>query len=218
MVKKLAEGLFCIVEKGSKTSRDHYSYFLVHSEGNLLFHPLKKSGLLKKQERLFAEHGGIKLQVLTHDAEASPSCEWINDRFGAAIYVHSSDFPRVTRKTRCPIAHAFSTGHQVVGGVDAIPLTGHTLGFTAYRVATPEVTFLITGDFLSPNADGWVARVRKPLTPIGVANLRTLKNISFDALLPNMSKGAGMPPSVLSTAERDRAIDGAISRLAKKCG
>jgi len=216
MVKKLAEGLFCIAEEGSKTARKHYSYFLIHPQGNLLFHPLKRTTLLKKDETLFADHGGIKLQVLTHDAEASSSCEWINERFGAGIYVHSSDLPKLARKTRCPVAHAFSSGHQVVERLDAIPMTGHTLGFTAYRLVTPGTTFLFTGDFFSPVADRWVARVFKLLMPVGVANLGALKNISFDAVLPNVSKGPGAPAFVLSAAERDRAIDDAIAQLSKK--
>jgi hypothetical protein len=216
MVRKLAEDLFCIAEDESKATLKHYSYFWVHPDGNLLFHPLKKTSLLKNNETLFADHGGVRLQVLTHDAEASSSCEWINERFGAGIYVHNSDLPHVTRKTRCPVTHAFTSGHQVVDGLDAIPLSGHTLGFTAYRLVTPNTKFLLTGDFFSPVTDGWGARVVKLLMPVGVANLRALRDISFDAVLPNMSRGRGTPPFALSAAERDRAIDDAIKRLRKK--
>ena len=194
----------------------HHSYFLVHPEGNMLFHPLKKTALLKKQDALFEEHGGIRLQILTHDAEASASCQWINERFGAGIYVHSSDARNLAARTRCPVAQVFSARHRVADGLEAIPLSGHTLGFTAYRLELPEATFLFSGDFLSPIAGGWVARVYKLLMPVGVANLNSLKNISFDAILPNMSKGPGMPPFSLSAKEREGAIDAAIARLTKK--
>ena len=86
-MNQITEGLFCLADESSRTALRHYSYFLVHRAGNLLFHPLKKTSLLKRHEALFAEHDGVKLQVLTHDAEASSSCEWIHDRFGAGLYL-----------------------------------------------------------------------------------------------------------------------------------
>ena len=182
----------------------------------MLFHPLKKTTLLKQQDALFEEHGGLRLQMLTHDAEASASCQWINERFGAGIYVHSSDAHNLTARTRCPVVQVFSSRHRVADGLEAIPLSGHTPGFTAYRLELPEATFLFSGDFLSPTPEGWVARVRKLLMPVGVANLNALKNISFDAILPNMSKGPGLPPFSLTPKEREGAIDAAIARLTKK--
>lgn len=136
---KILSRLFCLVEGNPKTPLKHYSYFLIHPEGNILFHPLKKTSVLKRHEALFAEHGGIRLQLLTHDTEAPSSCEWIHQRFGAGLYFHSSDAPHVARKSRCPIAHAFSSGHRVVDGLDAIPLSRHILGFTAYKLSTSEV-------------------------------------------------------------------------------
>ena len=213
--KQIASHLFCLVEENPKTPIKHYSYFLIHPEGNILFHPLKGTAVLKRHEALFAEHGGIRLQLLTHGAEASASCEWIHQRFGAGLYFHSSDAPDVARKTRCPVAHAFSSGHRVVDGLDAIPLSGHTLGFTSYRLSTSKTTFLFTGDFLTLRDDEWSARVRKPLMQVGIANLNALKKVSFSAALPNMSKGAATPPFNLSATERIRAVDSAIARLAK---
>lgn len=213
---QIAPGLFCLVEGTSKASLTHYSYFWIHPEGNILFHPLKKTSVLKRHEALFAEHGGIRLQLLTHDAEASASCEWLHQRFGAGLYLHGSDAPRIARKTRCPIAHLFSAGHRVVGGLDAIPLSGHTLGFTAYKLSTSEATFLFTGDFLTLRNDEWTARVNKLLMPVGIANLNALKNISFSAVLPNMSKGPAIAPFHLTKAERVSAVDSAIARLTKK--
>ena len=215
MVNRICKGLFSFADESSKTGMKHYSYFLLHPAGNLLFHPLKKTSLLKSHEAVFAEHGGIKLQVLTHDAEASSSCEWIHQRFGAGLYVHDSDAPQVARKTRCPIAHAFPSGHQICDGLDAISLTGHTLGFTAYKLTTQAHTFLFTGDFLSPTAKGWIANVYKLLLPVGIANLNSIKNIPFDAILPNISKGPDTPPFNLTASERIHAIDLAIAGLAK---
>src|SRR5215472_7645483 len=182
----LVDRLFCLTEENPKSELKHYSYFLVRPEGNLLFHPLKKMTLLKRHESFFAEWGGIALQILTHDAEASSSCEWIHQRFGAGLYFHSSDTPHVARKTKCPIAHAFSSAHRVFDGLEAIPLTGHTLGFTAYRLTTPNAIFLFTGDSLTPTNDGWVANVYKLLMQVGIANLNAMKSFSFDAVLPNM--------------------------------
>ena len=103
---------FCLTEENPKTALKHYWYFLVRPEGNILFHPLKKTSLLKQHEPLFVERGGIKLQLLTHDAEASPSCEWVHERFGAGLYFHSLDAPQVARKTKCPVTFAFSSRHH----------------------------------------------------------------------------------------------------------
>ena len=214
-IAEIGQGLFCLSESNPKTGLSHYSYFLKRDGGNLLFHPLKKTSQLKNHAALFARHGGIKLQVLTHDAEASASCEWVHQRFGAGLYFHASDAPHVARKTRCPIAHAFSSGHRVFDGLDAIPLSGHTLGFTAYKLSTTEATYLFIGDFLVPKSGAWTAKIRKLLMPVGIANLNLLKTLDFDFLLPNGSKGPERPPFVLAPAERERAIDAAIAGLMK---
>jgi hypothetical protein len=108
----VADRLFCLTEENPKSALKHYSYFLVRPEGNGLFHPLKKTSLLKQYEPFFAQWGGITLQILTHDAEASRSCEWVHQRFGAGLYFHSSDASHVARKTKCPVAQAFSSGHR----------------------------------------------------------------------------------------------------------
>lgn len=103
------------------------------------------------------------------------------------------------------IAHAFPSGHRICDGLDAIPLTGHTLGFTAYKLTTQALTFLFTGDFLSPTAKGWIANVYKLLMPVGIANLNSIKNIAFDAILPNISKGPDTPPFNLTASEHVHA-------------
>ncbi len=212
---KITSRLFCLVDENAKAPLKHYSYFLIHPEGNVLFHALKKASLLKRHEALFAAHGGIKLQLLTHDAEASAACEWIHQRFGAGLYVHASDAPTAAHRTRCPIAHAFSSGHRVFDDLEAIPLSGHTLGFTAYRLSTSKATFLFSGDFLFPANDEWRARVHKLLTPVGIANLNALKDIAFSAILPNASRGPAAPPFKLTAAERVEAIEGAIAGVAR---
>jgi len=110
---------------------------------------------------------------------------------------------------------AFSSRHHVYNGLEAIPLTGHTLGFSAYKLTTPDATFLFTGDFLTRAEHGWIANVHKLLMQAGIANLDALKTSAFDAVLPNVSKGHAAPPFYLSPDERLRAIDGAIARLTK---
>jgi glyoxylase-like metal-dependent hydrolase (beta-lactamase superfamily II) len=210
---QIAPGLFCFTESGPKNQLRHYSYFLIRPEGNLLFHPLKKTSVLRRYEDWFSEQGGVDIQVLTHGAEASRSCDWIYKRFGAGLHFHVSDTSQVARKTSCPVARAFSSGHQVGSEVIALPLSGHTLGFTAYKIKVPKRTFLVTGDFLMPTGSAWIARVRKGLMSAGIANLNAMKAIDFDAVLPNMSKGPSTPPFALSLKERIRAIDEAVDRF-----
>src|SRR5215469_714159 len=163
---QISDRLFCLTEAVPKSMIKHYSYFLARPAGNLLFHPLKKTSLLKRFENWFAESGGIALQVLTHDAEASKSCDWMYQRFRAGLYLHASDLPNVVRKSTCPVAKAFSSGHRLDDEVEAIPLSGHTLGFTAFRIKTPSGVFLLTGDFLVPTRAGWTANVYKLLMPV----------------------------------------------------
>lgn len=213
-IAKIAEGFFCLSESNLKTGLSHYSYFLKRDGGNLLFHPLKKTSELKKYAALFEEHGGIKLQLLTHDAEASASCEWVQQCYGAGLYFHVADTPHLKQKTKCPISTAFSARHQLDDGIEAIPLSGHTLGFTAYRLVTERV-FLFIGDFLVPKRGKWTANVRKLLMPVGIANLNLLKTLDFDYLLPNKSKGPERPPFALAPAERESSIDAAIAGLMK---
>jgi glyoxylase-like metal-dependent hydrolase (beta-lactamase superfamily II) len=215
-IKQISESLFGLAESNLKTGLSHYSYFLQHAGGNVLFHPLKKTSELRKCEAFFTERGGIKLQLLTHDAEASASCDWIHQRFGAGLYFHSADTPHLVRKTSCPIAHAFSGSHQISDGFEAIALTGHTLGFTAYRLNTAQAVFLFIGDFLVPKNGVWTANVYKLLLPVGIANLAVVKNLEFDFLLPNESKGTERPPFRLASPEREAAIDNAIANLMRK--
>ncbi len=50
-------------------------------------------------------NGGVKLQLLKHDAEVSSSCDWICERFGAGLYRNAPDTPYLVRKSACPIAN-----------------------------------------------------------------------------------------------------------------
>jgi len=215
-IANVADGLHCISETNPKAESSHYSYFLKRDSGNLLFHPLKEAAELKKCSRLFDESGGIKLQLLTHDAEASSSCDWVHERYGAGLYCNAADTPHLVRKTRCPIANAFSGAHRISNDLEAIPLTGHTLGFTAFRLVHRDGVFLFIGDLLVPKAGIWAANVRRQLMPAGIRNLKLLKKLEFDYLLPNKSKGPLQPPFRLVGPSRETAIDNAIRVLQKK--
>ena len=215
-IAKIADGLHCISETNPKTGLSHYSYFLKCDSGNLLFHPLKKTAELEKCSRLFDENGGVKLQLLTHDAEASSSCDWIHERYGAGLYFNAADTPHLVRKSACPIANAFSGAHRISDAIEAIPLTGHTLGFTAYRLVHLDGVFLFIGDFLVPKVGVWAANIYKLLMPIGIENLKLLKRLEFDFLLPNKSKGSPQPPFKLVGSDREAAINDAILALERK--
>lgn len=165
---------------------------------------------------LFDDSGGVKLQLLTHDAEASSSCDWIYDRYGAGLYFNAADTPHLVLKSACPIANAFSGAHRISEELDAIPLTGHTLGFTAYRLIHRDGVFLFIGDFLVPKGRTWVANVYKLLLPVGIESLKLLNKLEFDFLLPNESKGQLQPPFKLVGSSRDAAIGNAIRVLERE--
>jgi hypothetical protein len=68
-------------------------------------------------------------------------------------------------KARVLIANSFSAAHRISDALEAIPLTGHTFGFTAYRLVHPEGVFLFIGDFLVPKGGVWVANSTSCLCP-----------------------------------------------------
>jgi hypothetical protein len=61
-----------------------------------------------------------------------------------------------------------------------------------------------------------VANLYKLLMPVGIENLKLLKELEFDFLLPNESKGLLQPPFKLVGSSRGTAIDNAIEVLARR--
>ena len=87
----------------------------------------------------------------------------------------------------------------------AIPLPGHTPGFTGYVVKSANGAWLLSGDFILPSARGWRTRADKRLDAAGYASLGPAGRIRCEGYLPNQSAATAPPPWPASPAMFDEA-------------
>jgi glyoxylase-like metal-dependent hydrolase (beta-lactamase superfamily II) len=208
----LADGFFAFANpSGAQMIR--YCYFLVRAEGNLLFQGPDEKSFYESHRSFFEEHGGIALQVLTHGPEASPVNAAVAESFDAPLYAHEWDRPEIEKKSGLALDHAFSERHALPGrGVEAIPLPGHTLGFTAYRVEAGGTRFLLLADLLVRNKKRWRAKVNKLLRDHGIASLGTVRGLDVEVMLPNMLSFHDFPV-LFGRDERARIVDEALEGI-----
>src|SRR5262245_51675191 len=196
-IHALVDNLFAITttfEAGSQGIKHLHAYYLVLPDLRLLFHGPDRVDFYKQHDAFFSEHGGIDRQVLNHGADASPACTYVEKTYGAPIYIHEADVEHAIRKRKGPVAGSFSEGHSLTKGLDAIPLPGHTQGFTVFRWTTPDTRYLISGDIIHEDPQGWTAFLNEGLHRIGAQSLQRLREIECDALLPNETAGENTPP------------------------
>jgi glyoxylase-like metal-dependent hydrolase (beta-lactamase superfamily II) len=214
-IREIVDGLH-VISNPSAGRKTRHSYLLVRESGNLLFHGPDQASFYKQYGDFFDEQGGIGLQVLTHAPEASPACAAVLSRWKADLYLHEWDLPEMVRKSGLSTEKIFSGRHMLPGGdVEAIPLPGHTLGFTGYRFEIDGGRFLVSGDMIVENIKGWRAKVPKVLAELGAKSLETLRGIEVDFLIPNQSSDQG-PPIPFGHDERERIVDEAADALARK--
>jgi hypothetical protein len=213
--REIAEGLHVFSNPSSGRKTRHCD-FLVREAGNLLFHGPDQASFYKAHGDFFDEHGGIGFHVLTHAPEASPACAVVQERWKAGLYVHEWDRPEAEKKSGLSVENIFQGRHFLPGGdVEAIPLPGHTLGFTSYRFEIGGASFLASGDTIVQNIKGWRAKVPKVLAELGGKSLEVLRGIEVDFLIPNQSTEQGVPIP-FGREERERIVDEAAAALAKK--
>lgn len=118
--------------KGGGASHKH-AYFLECDTGNLLFHGPGRPGFFKEHREFFDDHGGIALQVMPHGDDASPACLFVEQTWGAPIFVSRWDVAQVQKRTRQPFEGGFENGAKPASEVDSFHLPGHTAGFHCFR-------------------------------------------------------------------------------------
>ncbi|MEA2687022.1 MAG: hypothetical protein QOE93_2217 [Actinomycetota bacterium] len=140
-------GLYPLVVDGpvhdlGHTSEDSFgatSYLVLRPDGNLMVDAPRFTRSLR--EPLDAL-GGVAHVLLTHRDDVADADRWA-DRYGARVWIHEAD------RSAAPTATDLFRGDaivEVVPGVMAVPVPGHTKGSVVFSV---DDRWLFTGDSLA---------------------------------------------------------------------
>ena len=209
--------------KGGGASHKH-TYFLECDTGNLLFHGPGRPGFFKEHREFFDEHGGIALQVMPHGDDASPACLFVEETWGAPIFVSRWDVAQVQKRTKQPFEGGFENGAKPASEVDSFHLPGHTAGFHCFRWEGNSEKYLFASHLIVPTTrrQRWKFALTPILKEVGLKSLKELRSIDVDFLLPNrsgtfdasiQSARAYTPPIPFGPDVRSRAIDEALASI-----
>jgi glyoxylase-like metal-dependent hydrolase (beta-lactamase superfamily II) len=123
----------------ARSSFGAHSYFVARPGGNLLVDSPRYAAALGEW---FESRGGIAHVLLSHQDDVADADRYAK-RFGARVWIHRDD------SAAAPYATDLIEGtsaHDIVDGVVAIPLPGHTRGSVAYLL---DDRVLFTGDSLA---------------------------------------------------------------------
>jgi glyoxylase-like metal-dependent hydrolase (beta-lactamase superfamily II) len=218
-ITALEENLFAITTSwtaGSHGVKHLHAYYLVLPDMRLLFHGPDRVDFYKQHHAFFSEHGGIDRQVMNHGADASPACTYVEKTYGAPIYIHDDDVDHAIRKRKGPVSGSFSKSHSVTTGLEAIPLPGHTPGFTVFLWRAPGTRYLIAGDIIFEDPQSWTAFLGEGLYQLGARSLQRLGEIECDVLLPNETAGENTPPIRFGESERRAILQDVLRRVSRK--
>ncbi|MEM7362694.1 MAG: hypothetical protein AAF525_01610 [Pseudomonadota bacterium] len=175
--------------RGTLNPGTRYSYFRTHRSGNVLFHGPDFKRFYKDQRSFFDDLGGIDHHVLTHGPEGSINHTILTEFWGTRHWLPAADVPYQPSKMSVIDFEEVPTQGRWLPGIRAVPLPGHTPGFTGYVVKSGKKTWLLSGDFICMGAlasKPWHAPVRHPLLiDFGLKSLETLGRMKLDGLLPN---------------------------------
>jgi glyoxylase-like metal-dependent hydrolase (beta-lactamase superfamily II) len=219
-IRQLAECLYAI-SASNLSAKGHrsqlHSYFLVRSAGNLLFHGPDRVPLLKEHRSFFDRHGGIAQQVLTHGGDASRACRFVEQTWGAPVFVNRWELDEARARSGLAIPDGVPNDHPVGPDVEALHLPGHAVGFTAYRFALEGRRYLLFGHFTREMSPGsWGTYVPPALLDSGVRSLERLRALDVDLLLCDRTLGDRAPPLPFGPAERAAVVSSTLEYLSKK--
>ncbi len=219
-IRQLAECLYAI-SASNLTAKGHrsqlHSYFLVRSAGNLLFHGPDRVPLLKEHRSFFDRHGGIAQQVLTHGGDASRACRFVEQTWGAPVFVNRWELDEARARSGLAIPDGVPNDHPVGPDVEALHLPGHAVGFTAYRFALEGRRYLLFGHFTREMSPGsWGTFVPPALLDSGVRSLERVRALDVDLLLCDRTLGDRAPPLPFGPAERAAVVSSTLEYLSKK--
>ena len=128
-------------EKHQTGILNSYAYFLEHPQGNILFYNTGNDTDLDFME----EHGGIRMQLLTHRDEAGGSLERIRNRFGSLLLYPEREAGAIERHASAD--RYFEKGDHLLGDLLVLDTPGHTAGSVCFFYKSPHgKSYLFSGD------------------------------------------------------------------------
>jgi glyoxylase-like metal-dependent hydrolase (beta-lactamase superfamily II) len=166
-------------------------YFVRLPEGNLLVDsPRFAAPLVKRLEEL----GGVTWILLTHRDDVADHDKFAK-HFGAKRVLHADDAPVPGGPVEVSLEGIEPV--QIVPGVTAIPVPGHTPGHVCYLVAGEEETFLFTGDHLAWDDEAGKLEAWPDVCWYDwgeqTESMRRLLDVEFDWVLPGHGRRVQLP-------------------------
>ena len=186
------------------------AYLLQREGGNLI---LYTSAALEQDVGTVNGLGGISRQYLNHHHEASPTCDWVADTFGAPLHVHEDDAAAAAEI--CKVDATFSERHKLDEDFEVIPIPGHTGGATAFLWDSGQHRVLFTGDTIFFGRSKWRAAVLDGVSDRDryIESLELMRTLDFDLVVPGIA-AAGRPYySFTDRAEATQQIDAILERV-----
>jgi metallo-beta-lactamase superfamily protein len=186
------------------------AFLLQRERGNLL---LYRANTLEQDIRAVKDLGGLSRQYLNHRHEASPTCDWVANTFGAPLHCHENERRSVSEI--CNVDETFSERHHLDHDFEVIPTPGHTSGATAFLWDSVEHRCLFTGDTIYFHEGEWVAAVLDGVSDREryIESLELIRRLDFDLIVPSVAT-AGQPYYAFTDkGDTQRRIDAILGRL-----
>ena len=186
------------------------AFLLQRERGNLL---LYRASTLERDVQTVTDLGGLSRQYLNHSHEASPTCDWVADTFGAPLHCHENERRSVSES--CNVDEIFSERHLLDEDFEVIPTPGHTSGATAFLWDSGDHRCLFTGDTIYFHKNGWVAAVLDGISDREryIESLELIRSLDFDLIVPSVAT-AGQPYYAFTDkADAQRRIGAILERL-----
>jgi glyoxylase-like metal-dependent hydrolase (beta-lactamase superfamily II) len=209
---KVIPGLYASVPEplGFGPSLEIRAFLLRREGGNLLIY---RSASLKQDAAEVSGLGGISRQYLNHYHEASPTCDWVAETFGAPLHVHEDDARAASEI--CEVGETFSGRHKLGDDFEVVPIPGHTAGATAFLWDSGEHRVLFTGDTVFFSRHTWRAAVLDGLSDGQryIESLELIRSLDFDLVVPGIAS-AGQPYyEFVGRTETEQHIDEILERV-----
>ena len=166
-------------------------YFVRLPEGNLLVDcPRFAAPLVKRLEDL----GGVAWILLTHRDDVADHDRFAR-HFGAKRVLHEDDAPVPGGPVE--VALEGTEPMEVMPGVTAVPVPGHTRGHVCYLVEGKDDSFLFTGDHLAWDDEAGRLEAWPDVCWYDwgeqTASMRRLLDVEFDWVLPGHGRRVRLP-------------------------
>ncbi len=169
------------------------SYLVATAAGNIMVDAPRFSEPLARQ---LDEMGGVQGMLFTHRDDVADHARFA-DRFGARRFIHAADADAIPD---AEVVFDIDVATEILPGVTAIPVPGHTEGSTCYLVNQT----LFTGDHLAWDpAAGRLKAFRRACWyswDAQIVSMARLRGLTFTRVLPGHGHPATMPAERMAAA------------------